>query len=438
MGHKRVKMELIKNERNRIQTFKKRKANLLKKMSEFTILCGVEACLIMFGPTRTHSDPAAAMEEEENELETWPADPQAVRAIIQRYRTSDGPKRTYHLSDYFAEKKKRVDLEVANLNKQIYRHKFPASWDSRLDGFSVDQLTVLLGKLDSKLKLADQKLAGFSLAAAANRSNRLEFDFSQFPPAVPPAVVINSDNNMGFAGDIQKLGFCNDYVEVQHKQYYNRPQLTQQFDHHPPQPQQEQQQQSSFMAMLNANSSEASDEIQYTNLHSHSGLQQLLPDVNSFGGCYSAAEEDLSPKEFSKVGYSIDFELFNHHQVMKPVLDSQMMMMKRFGGYGQDSATYGSFGAASTYMKPWGLDSCGEFGINYSHDWSMMSYMNSPLSSIQQILQQPHQLQFPTTGAGFAAAHYHQGQFSQQVDGGGGDGGSHHAHMTGSSGFNRN
>ncbi|CAI0441278.1 unnamed protein product [Linum tenue] len=410
MGHKRVKMELIKNERNRIQTFKKRKANLMKKMSEFSILCGVEACLITFGPTRTTE---AAKEEEGNELETWPSDPRAVRAMIQRYRTSDGPKRTYHLSDYFAEKKKRVDLELAKINRQIYRHRFAPGWDSRLDGFSADQLTVLLGQLDAKLKLADRKLASFSSVEAARRCNRLEFDFNpmmmQFPPVVPTAAVRNSDI-MTFGGDIEKFGLCNDYLEVRQQQQDNSSQSTHQ----------QEQQQSSFMALLNANSSDASNEIRYPNLHSHSGLQQLLPDVNSSGGCYSAAaEEELSPNELSNVGYPIDFELFNHHhhQVTKPVPDIQMMMMTKFGNYGQDSETYGSFGAAAaTYPNPWGLDYGGEFGmINYSHDWSTMSYMTPPLSSFQQILQQPHQLQFTT--AGLAAAHYHHGQFSQQVDG---------------------
>ncbi|CAI0441541.1 unnamed protein product [Linum tenue] len=419
MGHKRVKMELIKNERNRIQTFKKRKANLMKKMSEFSILCGVEACLITFGPTRTTE---AAKEEEDNELETWPSDPRAVRAMIQRYRTSDGPKRTYQLSDYFAEKKKRVDLELAKINRQIYRRRFAAGWDSRLDGFSADQLTVLLGQLDAKLKLADRKLASFSSVEAARRCNRLEFDFSpmvvQLPPVIPAAVVGNSDI-MGFGWNIEKSGFCDDYLEVRQQQQDNSSQSTHQ-QH------QQEQEQSSFMALLNANSSEAGNEIQYPNLHSHIGLQQLLPDVNSSGGCYSAAaaaaaaEEESSPNELSNTGYSIDFELFNH-QVTKPVPDSQMMMMTttRFGGYGQDSETYGSFGcaaAAATYPNPWGLDSYGEFGmINYSHDWSTMSYMNPPLSSFQQILQQPHQLQFPTTtAAGFS-----------------------HAPMTGSSGFNQ-
>ncbi|CAL1386443.1 unnamed protein product [Linum trigynum] len=424
MGHKRVKMELIKNERNRIQTFKKRKANLMKKMSEFSILCGVDACLIMFGPTRTTE---AAKEEEDNELETWLPDPRAVRAMIQRYRTADGPKRTYQLSDYFTEKKKRVDLELAKINRQIYRHRFAAGWDSRLDRFSADQLTVLLGQLDSKLKLADKKLASFSSAEAARRCNQLEFDFSpmvvQFPPLVPAAVVGNS-YIMGFDRNIEKLLLCKDYVDVRQQLQDSSSKSAHQ--------QEQEQQQSSFMALLNANSSEASNEIQYSNLHSQSGLRQLLPDVNSSGGCYSAAaaaaEEELSPNELSNVGYSIDFELFNHHrQVTKPVPDSQMMMLTSFGGYGQDSGTYSSFGAAATYPNPWGMDYGGEFGNNYSSDWSMMSYMTPPLSTFQQILQQPHQLQFSTTAAQFAAAHYHHGQFSQQLDGDDG----------GSSGFNQ-
>ncbi|CAN1845552.1 Agamous-like MADS-box protein AGL82 [Linum perenne] len=148
MGHKRVKMELIKNERSRMQTYKKRKANLLKKIKEFIVLCDVKACLVIFGPA--------------GELETWSPESCTLLDLIQQYRTSDQPKRTYSVSDYFAEKKKRVDVELAKLRKQVYEQKFLDN-DGRLDGLSADQLRMVLESVDSKLKAADERIAALEV-----------------------------------------------------------------------------------------------------------------------------------------------------------------------------------------------------------------------------------------------------------------------------------
>ncbi|KAM7507574.1 hypothetical protein LguiA_018027 [Lonicera macranthoides] len=43
-----VKYEFIANERQRKQTFRKRKANLLKKLSELKTLCDVDACAVIY------------------------------------------------------------------------------------------------------------------------------------------------------------------------------------------------------------------------------------------------------------------------------------------------------------------------------------------------------------------------------------------------------
>ncbi|CAN1152229.1 Agamous-like MADS-box protein AGL82 [Linum perenne] len=150
MGHKRVKMELIKNDRSRTQTYKKRKASLFKKIKEFTILCDVKACLIIFGPG--------------GELETWSPESSTLPELIQQYRTSDQPRRSYSVSDYFTEKKKRVEVELANERKKIYKRKFSNEDDGRrwVEGLSEDQLKMVLRSLDSKLKAADERIAALN------------------------------------------------------------------------------------------------------------------------------------------------------------------------------------------------------------------------------------------------------------------------------------
>jgi hypothetical protein len=154
MGQKRIKMELIRKEKSRMLTFRKRKAGLLKKASEFSILCGVDACVIIFGPKQKDDHQPVAPE-------TWPPNSEEVRCIINRYKGSDQPRRCYQVSDYFADKKKQIDSELARLHKQIIKAKYPA-WDDRLNSLYADQLRVLVGHLDAKIDLADKKLGSFN------------------------------------------------------------------------------------------------------------------------------------------------------------------------------------------------------------------------------------------------------------------------------------
>ncbi|KAJ6754473.1 MADS BOX PROTEIN [Salix purpurea] len=124
-------MELIRNEKSRTHTFRKRKTNLLKKVSDFSILCGVDACVIIFGPNQNDQPAATA--------ETWPSNPDEVRCIINRHKASDQPRKCYQGSDYFAAKKKKIDAELAKLHRQVLKSKYPI-WDDRLNSLSIDQL----------------------------------------------------------------------------------------------------------------------------------------------------------------------------------------------------------------------------------------------------------------------------------------------------------
>ncbi|KAI9503723.1 hypothetical protein BX070DRAFT_191135, partial [Coemansia spiralis] len=48
MGRKKIKIQMIKDERNRQVTFLKRKAGLLKKAYELSVLCDCEIAVIIF------------------------------------------------------------------------------------------------------------------------------------------------------------------------------------------------------------------------------------------------------------------------------------------------------------------------------------------------------------------------------------------------------
>ncbi|CAK9311714.1 unnamed protein product [Citrullus colocynthis] len=56
MTRKKVKLAYITNDAARKATFKKRKKGLLKKLTELTTLCGIEACAIIFSPFGSQLD----------------------------------------------------------------------------------------------------------------------------------------------------------------------------------------------------------------------------------------------------------------------------------------------------------------------------------------------------------------------------------------------
>lgn len=54
-------MKLIESEKSRKATFQKRKNGIMKKAHELSTLCGVECCVIVYGP-------------DNNRPEIWPKD----------------------------------------------------------------------------------------------------------------------------------------------------------------------------------------------------------------------------------------------------------------------------------------------------------------------------------------------------------------------------
>ena len=75
MTRKKVKLAYIRDDSARKATFKKRKKGILKKVSELTILCGIQACAIISNP----------FDDSQNEV--WP-DPEGAKQVIERYQSS--------------------------------------------------------------------------------------------------------------------------------------------------------------------------------------------------------------------------------------------------------------------------------------------------------------------------------------------------------------
>ncbi|KAF8392750.1 hypothetical protein HHK36_023099 [Tetracentron sinense] len=73
MARKKVKLAYIANDSARRATFKKRRKGLMKKVSELSTLCGVDACAIIYSPYDT-------------EAEVWPSPSEAQR-VLARFKS---------------------------------------------------------------------------------------------------------------------------------------------------------------------------------------------------------------------------------------------------------------------------------------------------------------------------------------------------------------
>ncbi|KAK7309891.1 hypothetical protein RJT34_06985 [Clitoria ternatea] len=72
MTRKKVRLAFITNDSSRKATFKKRKKGLMKKVSELSTLCGIDACAIVYSPY----DP---------QPEVWPS-PMGVQTVLAKFR----------------------------------------------------------------------------------------------------------------------------------------------------------------------------------------------------------------------------------------------------------------------------------------------------------------------------------------------------------------
>ncbi|KAL5745072.1 hypothetical protein ACOSP7_026218 [Xanthoceras sorbifolium] len=145
-------VEAIKHGKSRMATFKKRRNNLLKKAREFTILCGVELCVIIYGP-KTRDGPSRP--------EIWASEEAQLFNIINRYKETSSSSSFHENSAEKGDDEEEEDDEIAVKTGRIVgggsEKKF-STWDPRFDNFSEDQLGSIIGKVAMKLKDAEKKL----------------------------------------------------------------------------------------------------------------------------------------------------------------------------------------------------------------------------------------------------------------------------------------
>lgn len=143
MAQKKVNLQRIMKDKTRITTYKKRKACLYKKAEELSTLCGVETCLIVYGPTK-------ATDGVISEPEIWPKDETKVRDVIRKYRdtVSNSSRKETHVETFVNDLGKAKEVET---NKRVKSNNKYCSWEEKLDKCSREQLREIFCAVDNKL-----------------------------------------------------------------------------------------------------------------------------------------------------------------------------------------------------------------------------------------------------------------------------------------------
>ncbi|XP_076956098.1 agamous-like MADS-box protein AGL82 [Bidens hawaiensis] len=138
MGRAKPRMELIQKEKTRNTTYHKRKHGIIKKATEFTIICDVDTVMIIYPP---NSDVP----------EIWPENPEKIKKTIASYKAKKGDtgKRSYDLHDSYEDRKKKIEDELVKARKKNIEAKY-ATWFDDLDGLSESQLRQFAMGLENK------------------------------------------------------------------------------------------------------------------------------------------------------------------------------------------------------------------------------------------------------------------------------------------------
>ncbi|KZV48644.1 hypothetical protein F511_10330 [Dorcoceras hygrometricum] len=111
-------------------------------MGEFTTLCAVEACMIIYGPKQ---------EKGSSEPEFWPENVDEMRRIIDIYKSKnkDSGIKSFGLSDFFHDRRKKIEDELLKLRKKNMEARFP-TWIDFMNRLSEAQLREFAANLRAK------------------------------------------------------------------------------------------------------------------------------------------------------------------------------------------------------------------------------------------------------------------------------------------------
>ncbi|GMN23106.1 hypothetical protein TIFTF001_000005 [Ficus carica] len=150
----KVKLSYITNDKERKASFRKRKKGLIKKATELSTLCGVDACAIIYSPY----DPKP---------EVYPS-PAGVQQVLTRFKMMsemDQTKKMVNQESFLLQRIEKANeqlkkLQRDNREKEITQlmYRSLTNEESVLKGLNIQDLNALSWVIDVKLKEIDMRM----------------------------------------------------------------------------------------------------------------------------------------------------------------------------------------------------------------------------------------------------------------------------------------
>ncbi|KAM7470135.1 hypothetical protein LguiA_008318 [Lonicera macranthoides] len=146
MTREKVKLAYITSEASRKAAYKKRKKGLMKKVSELSTLCGIDACAIIYSPF------------DESQPEVWPNIVGAQRVIAQfkKIPEMEQYKKMMNQESFMSQRLAKAKETLEKLRKENREKELTYVMNEFLMGRSVEGLS--LAEINDLRWLADKKM----------------------------------------------------------------------------------------------------------------------------------------------------------------------------------------------------------------------------------------------------------------------------------------
>ncbi|KAK4339791.1 hypothetical protein RND71_041253 [Anisodus tanguticus] len=193
MTRKKVKLAFITNDSARKATFKKRKKGLMKKVSELSTLCGIDACAIIYSPY-------------DNSPEVWPntMGAQRVLAEFKRMPEMEQSKKMVNQESFIRQRIAKASEQLKkqskeNREKEMTEVMYQCLTGKGLQNLNLGDLNDLGWVLDQNLKEIYKRIEGVKKGASASSSvAAVSSQAAAAPPMEqkPPVVKLGLDQGM--------------------------------------------------------------------------------------------------------------------------------------------------------------------------------------------------------------------------------------------------
>ncbi|GFQ04298.1 agamous-like mads-box protein agl80 [Phtheirospermum japonicum] len=191
MTRKKVTLAYITNDSERRASFRKRKRGLIKKVSELSTLCDVDACAIIYSPY----DP---------EPEVWPsrAGAQEVLARFRRLSEMDKRKKMVNQESFTRQRIKKAEEQLRRLQKENKRREMEKfmfqclAGNASLNQFDLRNSAEMGWVIDQTLRDVQSRMDALKVNGL-DSSNSGAMAVEAVAPPPPPAVApLTGDENM--------------------------------------------------------------------------------------------------------------------------------------------------------------------------------------------------------------------------------------------------